>query len=305
MKVLAFGEILWDVIEGTEWLGGAPFNFAAHTAKCGNESYIISRLGSDFLGMRAYNLSRAHNVDVSFIQWDEVHPTGIVDVSLVDGQPDYVIRQNVAYDFIDSTTASTLSSQKFDIFYFGSLAQRCKVSSRALYAILERNSFKHIFYDVNLRKDGYSEEIIKKSLAACTMFKLNIDELSVISKFLVGESLTQEAFCECVKTLYPNVRTIIITASERGCFVFEDQLLYVPGTPVTVRDAVGAGDAFSAAFMHVYGLTGDAFLSARVANQVGAFVATRTGAIPDYSLEVQSLLRINTNNLSDAAHNIL
>jgi fructokinase len=32
MKVLAFGEILWDIIEKEEHLGGAPFNFIAHTA---------------------------------------------------------------------------------------------------------------------------------------------------------------------------------------------------------------------------------------------------------------------------------
>lgn len=50
MKVLASGEILWDVIDQEEYLGGAPFNFAAHAAQCGSKSFIISRVGSDFLG---------------------------------------------------------------------------------------------------------------------------------------------------------------------------------------------------------------------------------------------------------------
>lgn len=30
MKVFVFREILWDIIEGTPYLGVAPLNFAAH-----------------------------------------------------------------------------------------------------------------------------------------------------------------------------------------------------------------------------------------------------------------------------------
>jgi fructokinase len=62
MRVLAFGEILWDIIEGNEHLGGAPFNFAAHVAQCGNNAFIASRLGSDPLGRRAFNRSQEHGV---------------------------------------------------------------------------------------------------------------------------------------------------------------------------------------------------------------------------------------------------
>ena len=297
MKILAFGEILWDVIEGTEHLGGAPFNFAVHSVQCGNESSIISKLGRDLLGKRAYDASKTHGVDVSLIQWDDVHQTGVVDVTLSQGQPDYVIRRDVAYDFIqEGSWTADLQKREFDVFYFGSLAQRNSVSFQTLHAILAQNRFRHVFYDVNVRKGGFTSEIIHVSLAACTIFKLNIDEVAVISQLLTGSVMTNENFCKHIKTRYPNIRLVIITASEKGCFIYEDELLYIPGTPVTVQDAVGAGDAFSASFMHIYGSTGDALRAAQIANQVGAFVATRGGAIPEYAPHIKSLLGVEATS---------
>jgi fructokinase len=174
MKVLAFGEILWDVINGEEHLGGAPFNFAAHSAKCGNNSFIISRLGNDPRGINAFNRCKDYGVDNSMIQWDDKHPTGIVTVTLNNGQPDYTIHKGVAYDFIavDDTVAK-LPEREFDIFYFGSLIQRNQVSSSTLYHILKHSAFKQIFYDVNLRKEGYDLNTLHQSLLACTILKLN------------------------------------------------------------------------------------------------------------------------------------
>lgn len=300
MKVLAFGEILWDIIEGNEHLGGAPFNFAAHMAQCGNNAFIVSRLGNDDLGRRAFNRSKVHDVDVSLIQWDELYPTGVVDVELKNGQPDYVIRANAAYDYIsEDHILDFLAQNYFDVFYFGSLVQRNPVSMQALHAILSRNQFKHIFYDVNLRKSGYSEQIVKDSLAVCTILKLNSEEVGTISQMLTGSNLPNREFCKYVKTRHPSISLIIITAAENGCFIYESELLYIPGTPVDVCDAVGAGDAFSAAFMHIYAASGHAARAAKIANQVGGFVATRAGAIPEYSLGIRNLLNINIRSLTD------
>lgn len=294
MKVLAFGEILWDIINGVAHLGGAPFNFVAHSAQCGNESYMISRLGKDALGQRAFDLSREYGVDPTFIQWDDVYPTGTVDVKLTNGQPDYFIRENVAYDHIRADeVAASLKGFQFDVFYFGSLSQRSPASSHALFTILSQNDFKHVFYDVNLRKNGFTEEVIRKSLAACSTFKLNTDEVRVISNILWGSDLSVDEFCASLKSIFPNIRLIVVTASEKGCYVFEDRLLTVPGTLVEVCDAVGAGDAFSAAFMHVYASNGDAFEAAKTANKVGAFVATKQGAIPVYSPAISAMLKRN------------
>ncbi len=53
IKILAFGEILWDIIEGEPKIGGAPLNFAGHAHQLGAESALVSAVGKDELGDRA------------------------------------------------------------------------------------------------------------------------------------------------------------------------------------------------------------------------------------------------------------
>lgn len=293
MKVLSFGEILWDIIAGRKHLGGAPFNFAAHMAQCGAKTSIISRLGKDDLGKEAAAEALSHDVNTSFIQWDEKHPTGTVDVILDNGQPDYTIHAPVAYDFIDyKELAPKLDDQEFDVFYFGSLAQRNLISRNALKNILSKHTFDYIFYDVNLRKDGYTTEIVQDSLNLCNVLKLNHTEVPVISQLIYKDDLPIEEFCSRMTSDY-ELELIIITAAEKGCYIFEaDKLHLVPGKAVEVADAVGAGDSFSAAFMYSYFQSGKALASAGIANQVGGFVASQHGAIPAYSEEIKNLLKL-------------
>jgi fructokinase len=101
--------------------------------------------------------------------------------------------------------------------------------------------------------------------------------------------------------MFSNIAIVIITASDKGCFVFDKKFNYVPGVPVEVTDAVGAGDAFSAAFMHSYLLTQNTLHAARIANEVGAYVATKSGAIPMYSDLIKEVLGMDRNVLAEAS----
>jgi len=292
MKVLAFGEILWDIIEKEEHLGGAPFNFIAHTAQCGNDAYIVSRLGSDFRAMKALNRCKSYGVSERYIQRDENLPTGIVEVTLREGQPDYVIVENVAWDNIafDESLAG-IEDENFDVFYFGTLAQRGQRSAETLEKILSSFSFRQTFCDINLRKTGYNAVSIRKSLLHATMLKLNHEEVPVVASLVAGKVLDIPDFCSWVTKQFTDINLVIVTAAEKGCFVsHENRFIPVPGVPVQVLDAVGAGDSFSAAFLHVFVRTGNPELAGRVANSVGAFVATQRGAIPAYTREVRRMI---------------
>ena len=288
-RFLSFGEILWDIIEGEHHLGGAPFNVAAHLARCGAQSYMLTRIGKDTLGNQAYAWAGELGVHTSLIQQDTQHPTGTVDVYLEEGQPDYTIHNDVAWDYIEADQKQ-LKATDFRAFYFGTLAQRHATSRETLHWILNNLSFDTIFYDVNLRKGIYSHELISTSLPYCHVFKLNHDEVGIISKMLFRQSLALEDFIRRIRERY-HVHTIIVTASEKGCYVFaDDQLQQVEGTKVKVVDAVGAGDAFSAAFIWKYLHNKDAVKAAATANQLGAYVAGARGAIPDYSEAIQKIL---------------
>jgi fructokinase len=59
---------------------------------------------------------------------------------------------------------------------------------------------------------------------------------------------------------------------------------------VPVADTVGSGDAFAAAFLEHYCRTGDPFAAAERGNLLGAYVASRPGAVPEYDEQIRKLL---------------
>lgn len=283
MKTLVFGEILWDIIDGKPYLGGAPLNFAAHLVQCNEEATIISALGLDELGDCAISAVKNLGVNTSLIQRNEKR-TGIVPVSLIGGEPSYEIIPDVAYDYIKESQINARSLDSFDSFYFGTLIQRSEESKTTLLKILSTTQFEYIFYDVNLRDNCYSQDSIETGLQYCTILKLNKDEVLTLSHLISGiHSDSLEDFCRTVSSSHPQIEIIIITASADGSFIWsENTLINIPSHPIEIVDAVGAGDSYSAAFITILHRTGDPKEAAKIANEIGAFVASSNGAIPKY-----------------------
>lgn len=50
MKILSFGEIIWDMYPDKKTLGCAPLNFAAHSVLFGHTVYLASAVGETDLG---------------------------------------------------------------------------------------------------------------------------------------------------------------------------------------------------------------------------------------------------------------
>ncbi len=282
MKVIAFGEILWDVIDGQYLIGGAPLNFAAHFKQCGGESAIYSKVGNDENGRRAIEKLKALQLDLNFVQTDNIHPTGLVNVILKNGQPAYTIDKDVAYDYILPPLESL---PDFDALYFGTLAQRNETSRNTLIKLLRNNIFQHIFYDVNLRKDGYTQNIILDSLGSCTILKLNDEEVNTLSSMIWHKEMNFDEFMRNVFDSYAQIKTIILTKGSKGCSIYEkgSEVIEVPSLPVVVKDTVGAGDAFSASFLYSYLIGCQVTESAVLANRIAGFVASQEGPIPNYS----------------------
>jgi len=289
MKLLSFGAVLWDIIEGTPHIGGAPFNLAAHAARFGIESYLVSAVGQDDLARRTLAEIRRQNVRDEFVRTVNA-PTGVVDV-VVDphGKPTFTIRQPAAWDMIDFTNdgLARIASLRFDVVCFGSLEQRAPVTNRSLRSLVEGTRATR-FCDINLRAPFYDREKVEWSLAHADILKLNDDEARTITK-LLGRRLTGlEQFCKWATRRFP-IQIVCVTLGSEGCLVFEnDQSAICPGVRVEVVDTVGSGDAFSAAFLSQLLPSPSAKEFKRVvdagrfANKVGALVASRRGAIPDY-----------------------
>jgi fructokinase len=78
------------------------------------------------------------------------------------------------------------------------------------------------------------------------------------------------------------------------------QYIEAPGYPVQVVDTVGAGDAFAAVFLHGLGNGWPTSMIADCANRVGALVASRRGAIPDWTIAEASALESKIGRLETA-----
>jgi fructokinase len=277
VKIVSIGELLWDVFENSETLGGAPFNFAVHAARLGHEVIFVSAIGDDERGRRARARVRELGLNGEFVRTVPRFATGVVSVRVdPSGQPDFTIHRPAAYDALrlQPDDLDRLAAFAPDWLCYGTLYQ-AEPASRAevakLRAALPR---ARRFYDVNLRRDSYTPELVAELLAASDALKLNEHEAAEIG------ALPESA-------LY-----VAVTRGECGCAVrIRDDYAEVPGYPVKVADTVGAGDAFAAAFLHGISLGWTAAATGDFANRVGAVVASRPGGTPAWSPEDCARLR--------------
>ena len=272
MDVVAFGEILWDVIDGVPHIGGAPFNFAAHAARCGMKSSIVSAVGDDELGHRTLAEAKRLGVDVSMVGVHPTLPTGTVNVTLADGMPSYEIVRPVAWDEITGG-AARWGARPPRAFYFGTLAQRSPVSAATLGRLLDACASSLVFFDVNLRQDYWSVELVEKSLAHTDILKVNDEEMTTLG--FVPDKLFAR---------FSRLKTVVETRGAAGCRVTSRSGEAFDSPAISdgpVVDTIGAGDSFSAAFLAAV-LRGESLASAAEAgNRLAGKVSARAGAIPE------------------------
>jgi len=278
--VVSFGEILWDILPTCKVIGGAPFNFAFRVNSLGDRGLIISRLGRDKLGRKAFDSVSTLGLDTSYLQWDTSYPTGTVQVSFDrENRPDYLIVPRVAYDQIEITDSLLDISSRADCICFGTLIQRADESRNTLRQLLERSNSSLKFCDVNLRKKCFSKDTIAFSLENSDAVKMNEEEACQLARLF---SLSYSSIAElCEKMLSRwSLRYCLVTLAECGAFALSDkgEKVYVPGHKVKMADSLGAGDAFAAGFIHMI-LNGASVAEAcRLGNTLGALAAAKRGA---------------------------
>ncbi len=296
MRIVSVGEILWDVIGATEYLGGAPLNFAAHARKLGHEVFMISAVGQDERGRRALqNLDRC-GISTEFVQVLPGKNTGTAEVELdADGKPMFRIVRPAAYDFVElaAPQLKRIAEIQPDWIYFGTLYHMAKQTLASTLKLIETVPTAKRFYDVNLRDGNWNLSIVEQLASQANVIKLSNSEAEFLDASLNadGQEGSVQHFCQRWSEQY-RCKIICVTLGERGCAIFKDgSYVEVPGCKVQVADTVGAGDAFSAAFLHGLDQGWDVRRCGEFANAVGALVASRAGAIPEWTGdEVTSLL---------------
>jgi fructokinase len=269
MTILSVGEILWDVFPDTARLGGAAFNFAVHANRLGHRVIFLSAVGDDERGCLALQRAAALGLDTEFIQVAAGQPTGSVSVRLdAAGHPDFTIHRPAAYDCVTLAEGRLrrLADLRPDWVYFGTLYSFENASRDVLHRLIDALPEAQRFYDVNLRRGCYTSDLVHELLSLASAVKMNDGEAALFPD--LGE-----------------VPTVAITRGAEGSSVrIGDDRADCPGYPVKVADTVGAGDAFAAAFLHGLAAGWSAARTGDFANRLGALVASRAGAVPEWSL---------------------
>lgn len=280
--IVGMGEALWDILPSGKKIGGAPANFAYHVSQFGLNSCVVSAVGNDALGDEIVtNLTeKGLNLKIARVPFK----TGTVQVEMDDvGVPQYVINENVAWDNIPFTPELEELAKNTKAVCYGSLAQRCPVSRNTIHRFLDAmpddNDRLRVF-DINLRQEFYSEEIISDSISRCNILKINDEELVTVSRIFGYPGINLKDKCWILLGKY-NLKMLILTCGVNGSYVFTPgSISFLPTPVVKVEDTVGAGDSFTAAFVSSI-LKGCPIKEAHNrAVQTSAYVCTQSGAMP-------------------------
>lgn len=280
-RLIGIGEVLWDMLPAGRQLGGAPANFAYHAHALGGSGIIVSAVGDDALGREIIQQLHGMELNTDYLNNNPSRPTGTVTVSVnEDGQPDYTIHENVAWDYLTpSDNLITLAAQAHAVC-FGSLAQRSPTSRKTIQHFLKQTSPQCLrIFDINLRQSYYGIELIQQLLQLSNVLKLNDEELMSLAE-LLQLSGSESKILEQIQQKH-DLNLIALTRGSRGSLLFTDQARSEhPGFPTEVADTIGAGDAFTAAL--ALGLLREYSLEQinECANRIASFVCTQTGATP-------------------------
>ena len=287
--VVGLGEALWDVLPEGKKLGGAPANFAYHAGQFlgQEETLAISALGEDKLAEETVKSLEEHGL--KYLMPRVPYPTGTVQVSLDEqGIPTYDIKENVAWDNIPFNADIQAVARQCRAVCFGSLAQRNIVSRETIHRFLDLTPKDCVkIFDINLRQQFYSKEVIQESLRRCNILKINDEELVLIGRMFDYPGLDIENKCWLILGKY-NLDMLVLTCGTNGSYVFTPGQMSFQETPkVEVADTVGAGDSFTGSFCAAI-LGGKTVAEAhKLAVQVSAYVCTQNGAMPPLPKELK------------------
>ena len=300
--VTGIGEALWDCLPEGRKFGGAPTNFAYHCSQFGLDAWAVSAIGDDDLGEEILDICKGVNLQV--ICPKVPYETGTVQVTLDEkGIPQYNIKKGVAWDNIPYSDKLAQLALRTDAVCFGSLAQRSSVSRDTIRRFIDNipeDALK--VFDINLRQNFFTKEVIEESLNLCNVLKINDEELVTVSRLFgwlaesdedfdtIWKNIEFKSCCRNILTKY-NLRMLILTCGVNGSYVFTpDGEISQLGTPkVEVADTVGAGDSFTAAFVSCI-LLGKTIKEAhKCAVDVSAFVCTQHGAMPKIPRELSKI----------------
>ena len=288
LKVVCFGEILWDVLPEVVLPGGAPMNVAYHLKKLGHNPALITRIGHDDFGKRLVELMEKYRISTEYFQIDYRLQTGKVKANINGNETTYEIISPVAWDNINWDDSFNALLQDAQYFVFGSLCARNEQSRETLFQLLQ--TAKNKVLDINLRSPFFNKSILEHLLSRTDILKLNDAELELLTGWF-SPFLLEEDRLRSLQNKFKIPIIVLTKGAEGAVLLHSDKIYKCQGFNVKVIDTIGSGDAFLAGFLSHLMKDYTPYEALLNANSMGALIATYQGACPSYeSKEINQLV---------------
>jgi fructokinase len=283
-KILCFGEILWDCLPNGRMPGGAPMNVALHLNRFGINSLLASSVGDDKLGAELKEFLTKSGLATHLVQTNLHLPTSEVKVTLdKENNATFKICEPVAWDEISLNNELLDAIHNSKAIVYGSLVARNLHTRKTLLALLENDLTK--IMDVNLRPPYDNENIVKELLSKSNIVKLNDDELIKVTTWYNMKG-TLEVRMRALQEIFHFDILIVTRGKDGACLIQNDDFYEHKGFSVKTVDTVGSGDSFLAGFLAAIIEGKDMNSALKEACAIGAFVATQSGATPEYDKNI-------------------
>lgn len=279
-KIVAFGEIVWDILPEGKTLGGTPLNIVFRCNSFGEKGYLLSRLGYDNSGDEA--LDRLEDLGISHenVQIDDEFPTGTVNVSFNDkDEAKYEVVLDVAFDHIEFSAKALKLARSADCLFYGLLPLRFGISRNTIRELIRESPDSIHFFDLKLSEHFFDKKVIENLLCNSDIVRIKEKEISFLIRELGMKESDLEGFSKQLAEKY-KIDIILVTRGSKGVFARHNlQGNFVDsGYKIKVEDNIGSGMAFCAAFLN-YFLKGKSIQQAlEFGNAAGALNATKRGA---------------------------
>ncbi len=233
--------------------GGAPANVAVGVARLQAKSTFIGKVGNDVLGRFLQKTLADYGVDTSSMLLTDDIRTGVVFVTLENGERSFDFYINPSADrFLREEEIDEKLFDENKILHFGSISLISEPTrSATIKAVkLAKEKGLTISYDPNLRLGLWdSEESAKEQIISmlpyADILKISEEEL----EFITGEKDIEKG---AQKLAAYEIPLLLVTLGSEGSYIFtREGHQHVPARNVTTVDTTGAGDAFVSGILYM------------------------------------------------------
>ncbi len=284
-KIVAFGEVVWDMLPDRKVLGGTPSNMVFRSNSFGEEGHLLSRVGADSLGKQALKRLKELDISITNVQVDSEFPTGTVNITFDEKHESiFNVTPDVAFDHIEFTPEALKLARSADCLFYGLLPQRFGISKNTLRELIKESPASCKFFDLKLFQHFFNAVVVEQLLQASNIVRIKEKEIDFLSEKLQLEKGNLAHFAKLLVDKY-KVDLVLITRGPNGVFAYhiEQGEFYDAGYLIDLKDNIGSGMAFAAGFIHYFLNNKPLQEALSFGNAAGALSTTKVGATSHFT----------------------